>query len=54
MKCTFDMGSNATIYTPSEISGFTALTVKNAVFWDITEFVPHRRYITSALQTSAG
>jgi hypothetical protein len=28
----------------------TAVTIKNAVFWDIkTQFVPHRRHITSAL-----
>jgi hypothetical protein len=27
---------------------FTAVTMKNAVFWDIeTQFVPHRRHITS-------
>jgi hypothetical protein len=28
---------------------------KNADFWDIkTEFVPHRRHITSPLQSEAG
>jgi hypothetical protein len=33
----------------------TAVTVKNVVFWDIrTQFVPHRRYIASALQSPAG
>jgi hypothetical protein len=27
--------------------GFTAMTMKNAVFWDIkTQFVPHMKYIT--------
>jgi hypothetical protein len=32
---------------------FTAVTVKN-VFWDIkTQFIPHRRHITSPLQSSA-
>jgi hypothetical protein len=30
--------------------GFTTVTMKNAVFWDIqTQFVPHRRHITSPL-----
>jgi hypothetical protein len=34
---------------------FTALTMKNVVFWDIkTHFVPHRRHITSSLQSPAG
>jgi hypothetical protein len=33
----------------------TAVTMKNAVFWDIgTQFVPHRRHITSPLQRPAG
>jgi hypothetical protein len=33
---------------------FTAGTMKNAVFWDIkTQFVLHRRNITSALQSPA-
>jgi hypothetical protein len=32
----------------------TAVTMKNAVFWDIkTQFVPHRRHITSPLQSPA-
>jgi hypothetical protein len=31
-----------------------AVTMKNGVFWDIkTQFVPHRRHITSLLQSSA-
>jgi hypothetical protein len=34
---------------------FTAVTMKSVVFWDIkTQFVPHRRHITSPLQSSAG
>jgi hypothetical protein len=34
---------------------FTAVTMKYAVFWDMkTQFVPHRRHITSALQSPAG
>jgi hypothetical protein len=33
----------------------TAVTVKKVVFWDIrTQFVPHRRHITSPLQIPAG
>jgi hypothetical protein len=34
---------------------FTAVTMKNAVFWDITsQFILHRRHITSLLQSPAG
>jgi hypothetical protein len=34
---------------------FTAVTMNNVVFWGIeTQFVPHRRHITSPLQSSAG
>jgi hypothetical protein len=33
---------------------FTAVTMKNAVFWDIkTQFVLHRRHITYPLQSPA-
>jgi hypothetical protein len=33
---------------------FTAVTVKNAVFWDIkTQFVLHKRHITPPLQSPA-
>jgi hypothetical protein len=33
---------------------FTAVNMKNAVFWDIkTQFVLHRRHITSPLQSPA-
>jgi hypothetical protein len=33
----------------------TAVTMKNGVFWDIkTQFVPHRKHITSPQQGSAG
>jgi hypothetical protein len=33
----------------------TAVTMKNAVFWDIkTLFVPHKKYVTSLLQSQAG
>jgi hypothetical protein len=33
----------------------TAVSMKNAVFCDIkTQLVPHRKYITSPLQSSAG
>jgi hypothetical protein len=31
---------------------FTAVTIKNAVFWGITpQFLPHRKHITSPLQS---
>jgi hypothetical protein len=34
---------------------FTAVTMKNVVFWGIkTQFVPHRRHITSPLQNPVG
>jgi hypothetical protein len=34
---------------------FTAVTMKNAVFWDIiTEFLPQRKHITSPLKSPAG
>jgi hypothetical protein len=34
---------------------FSAMTMKNVIFWDIkTQFVPHRRHITSPLQSPAG
>jgi hypothetical protein len=34
---------------------FTAVTMKNVVFWDIkTQFVLHRRHITSPLHSPAG
>jgi hypothetical protein len=34
---------------------FTAVTMKNVVFRDIKpQFVPHRRHITSPLQSPAG
>jgi hypothetical protein len=33
----------------------TYLSLKNAVLWDIkSQFVPHRKHITSPLQSSAG
>jgi hypothetical protein len=34
---------------------FTAVNMKNAVFWNIrTQFIPHSRHITSPLESSAG
>jgi hypothetical protein len=34
---------------------FTAVTMKDVVFWDIkTQFVLHRRHVTSPLQSPAG
>jgi hypothetical protein len=41
--------------TNVRFEGFTAVTVKNVVLWDMkTQFVPHRRHITSPLQSPAG
>jgi hypothetical protein len=35
--------------------GFTAVTKKKTVFWDIiSQAIPHKRHITSALQSPAG
>jgi hypothetical protein len=40
--------------TPVRCEVFTAVTMKNAVFWDIrTQFVLHSRYITSPLESPA-
>jgi hypothetical protein len=45
-------GGRAIIYVRFEV--FTAVAMKNVVFWDIkTQFVPHRGYIASPLQCSA-
>jgi hypothetical protein len=34
---------------------FAAVTIKTIVFWDIkSQFIPHRKHITSALQSPAG
>jgi hypothetical protein len=34
---------------------FTAVTMTNAIFWDIkTQFIPHRKHITYLLQSPAG
>jgi hypothetical protein len=39
---------------PVRFEVFTAVTMKNVVFWHIkTQFVLHRRFITSPLQSSA-
>jgi hypothetical protein len=39
----------------AEFDAFTAVTMKNAVFWDIkSQSVPYRRPITSPLQSPAG
>jgi hypothetical protein len=40
------------VHVRSEV--LTAMTMKNAVFWDIkAQFVPHRRHITSPLHSPA-
>jgi hypothetical protein len=50
------VSSSTTIITPVFIEPevpfevFTAVTMNNAIFWDIrTQYVPHRRHITSVL-----
>jgi hypothetical protein len=46
------MLSHLTDYVRFEV--FTAVTMKNVVFWDIKpQFVLHRRHITSPLQRPA-
>jgi hypothetical protein len=48
----FQVGKGKNRNVRFEVS--TAVTMKNVVFWDIkTQFVPHRRYITSPLQSPA-
>jgi hypothetical protein len=38
-----------------EFEVFTAVTMKNVVFWDMrNQFVPHRRHIASPLQSPDG
>jgi hypothetical protein len=42
------------IFPNERFEVFTAVTIKNAVYWDIkTLFVLHRRHITSLLQNPA-
>jgi hypothetical protein len=39
----------------ARIGGFTAVTMKDHVFWDTeTQFIPHRKQITSPPQNPAG
>jgi hypothetical protein len=51
--------SSSLLYSPYKrdylrFKVITAVTMKNAVFWDIkTHFVPHRRHITSPLHSPA-
>jgi hypothetical protein len=45
-----DGQTNRTTWRNVRCEVFTAVTMKNAVFWDIkAQFVPHRRHITSLL-----
>jgi hypothetical protein len=47
-----NLGSDIGYHVRFEV--FTAVTMKNVVFWDIkTQFVLHRRHITSLLQSPA-
>jgi hypothetical protein len=46
-----DIWFNVTGFVRFEV--FTAVTMTNAVFWDIkTQFVPHRRHYVSATESS--
>jgi hypothetical protein len=48
-----EKNSNQT-FTYARFEAFTAVTMKNVVFWDIKkQFVLHRRHITSPLQSPA-
>jgi hypothetical protein len=52
---THSSSSSAEVKKGGRFEVFTAVTMKNAVFWDIkTQIVPHRRHITSPLQSTAG
>jgi hypothetical protein len=43
------------VFLMSDFEVFTAVTMKNVVFWDIeTQFVLHRGHITSPLQCPVG
>jgi hypothetical protein len=45
---------SGTVFPVVGFEVFTAVTMKNVVFWDIeTQFVLHRRHITSPLQSPA-
>jgi hypothetical protein len=47
------LGTNLTKLVGFEV--FTAVTMKNVVFWDTKpQFLPHRRHITSPLEGPAG
>jgi hypothetical protein len=40
------------LFSPYKIWVFSAVTMKNGVFWDIKpQFVPHKKHITSPLQS---
>jgi hypothetical protein len=50
MKCT----GPETMFDIVRLEVFTAVTMKNVVFWDIKpQFVLHRRHITSPLESPA-
>jgi hypothetical protein len=42
-------------YATRKTEVFTAVPMKNVAFWDInTQFVPHRKHITSPLESPTG
>jgi hypothetical protein len=48
-------GIHRAVFEHVRFEVFAAVTMKNGVFWDIKpQFIPHRRHITSPLQTPAG
>jgi hypothetical protein len=52
-ECKFETMSNQYWFVRFEV--FTAMITNNAVFWDIkTQFVPHRKHITSPLKSPVG
>jgi molybdenum cofactor biosynthesis enzyme len=50
----FEVFTAVTMKNGVRFEVFTAVTMKNVVFWDMkTQFVLHRRHITSPLQSTA-
>jgi hypothetical protein len=53
--CTVDRGSIPRRNVSVRFEVFTAVTMKNGVFWDVrTQSVLHRRHITSPLHSPVG
>jgi hypothetical protein len=55
VKLAYDWKANPGLKCTPYVKVFTAVTVKNIDFWNIkTQVLPHRRHITSPLQSQAG